>query len=149
MTDTTSITTVHGSAPTGPNAVDRFCGAITAAAIDRTDLFTDDAVLEATVPNWKFTARGAAAVRSELGGWYADPGRFDTLRRTPLPDGELVEFDLSWEEQGVTYACRQVHVLRLRDDRIAEDAVWCGGSWSPELVADMSAAQVAADGAPG
>jgi hypothetical protein len=146
MTDTTTVPIADG-AGTGSDAVDRFCDAITAATVDRADVFTDDALLEATVPNWKFSARGATAVRAELGRWFADPGRFEKLRRTPLPDGELVEFEFSWEEQGTTYACRQVHVLRLRDGRIAGDAVWCGGRWSPALVEEMAAAQRAADAA--
>jgi hypothetical protein len=138
MTDTTIDT----------SAVDRFCEAITCAGFERTDLFCDDAVLEAVVPNWRFVTRGAAAVRTELGHWFADPGCFVWLHRTPLPEGELVQFELVWEEHGVTHACRQVHVLRLRDGRIAEDAAWCGGRWPASLVAEISAAQLAADAAP-
>ncbi len=102
-------------------------------------------MLDATVPNWRFVRRGQGAVRAELSGWFADAGRFDTLRRTPLPDGELVEFDLAWEEGGVPHACRQAHVLLLRDGRIAQDTVWCGGRWPASLLADMEEAQRAAD----
>jgi hypothetical protein len=65
-------------------------------------VFVDDAVLDATVPNWRYTTRGGAAVRSELSRWYADPGTFEDLRRTRIDDGELVEFTLTWEENGLT-----------------------------------------------
>src|SRR5271155_5643056 len=82
-------------------AIDRFCSAIAAADLGKADVFCQDVVLDATVPNWRFVRRGQGAVRAELSGWFVDPGRFDTLRRTPLPDGELVEFDLAWKEGGV------------------------------------------------
>jgi len=126
-------------------AIDRFCAAIAAARVDEADVFCEDVVLDATVPHWHFVRRGQAAARAELSGWYADPGRFDTLRRTPLPDGELVQFDLAWEEGGVPHACRQAHVITLRDGRIARDTVWCGGRWPASLLADMEEAQRAAD----
>ncbi|HXQ60168.1 MAG TPA: hypothetical protein VN799_08710 [Acidimicrobiales bacterium] len=126
-------------------AIDRFCAGITAATVGHADVFCPDVVLDATVPNWHFVRRGRQAVQAELSGWFGDPGRFDTLRRTPLPDGELVQFDLAWEEGGVPHACRQVHVLALRDGLIARDTVWCGGRWPAALLADMEDAQRAAD----
>jgi hypothetical protein len=128
-----------------PTTIDRFCAAITGATLGSADLFCDDAVLDATVPNWHFVRRGRDSVRAELAHWFADPGRFDTLARTSLPDGELVEFDLSWVEGGVPHACRQAHVLQLRDGRIARDTVWCGGRWPASLLAEMEEVQQAAD----
>lgn len=124
---------------TSNNAVDRFLAGIEAGAIPD-EVFCRDAVLDATVPNWRFTVRGGEAVGAELGKWYADPGRFDDLRRSPLPDGELVEFALSWEEGGVPHACHQAHVLRLQDGRIATDTAWCGGRWPAALIDEMAAA---------
>jgi hypothetical protein len=126
-------------------AIDRFCAAIASATLGEADVFCPDVVLDATVPHWHFLRRGEESVRAELSGWYADPGRFDTLRRTALPDGELVEFDLAWEEGGVPHACRQAHVLALRDGRIAQDTVWCGGRWPASLLAEMEEAQRVAD----
>jgi hypothetical protein len=49
-------------------------------------------MLDATVPNWRFRVQGASAVGTELSRWFADPGQFEELRRTPLPDGEILEF---------------------------------------------------------
>jgi hypothetical protein len=131
-----------------PTTIDRFCAAITDASVGSADVFCEDAVLDATVPNWHFVRRGKDAVRAELDRWFADPGRFDTLRRTPIPDGELVEFDLTWIEGGVPHACRQAHVLHVRDGRIAQDTVWCGGRWPASLLAEMEAAQHRADRGP-
>jgi SnoaL-like domain len=108
------------------------------------DVFTDDAVLDATVPNWRFEVRGGAAVRRQLAEWFADPATFEALARTPLPDGELVEFTLTWEEGGVPHACHQAHLLRLRDGRIAHDTAFCGGRWPASLLAEMEEARRAA-----
>ncbi len=106
------------------------------------DVFCEDILLDATVPNWRFRVKGANAVRDELGTWYAEPGRFGELRRNTFDDGELVEFTLSWEEAGVTHTCHQAHLVRLRGDRIASDTVFCGGRWPATLLADMEQAQM-------
>jgi hypothetical protein len=133
------------SSPVTTSSVDRFCAGIEGATLGTADVFCQDAVLDATVPNWHFVRHGARAVQDELSRWYTDAGRFETLRRAPLPDGELVEFDLTWVEAGVPHACRQAHVLVVRDGRIARDTVWCGGRWPAALLAEMEEAQRTAD----
>lgn len=125
------------------DAIDTLLAGIEAGAVPE-GVFSDDAVLDATVPNWRFTARGSTAVHAELSKWFADPGSFEDLRRAPLPDGELVEFTLTWSEGGVTHMCHQAHILNIRDGQIASDTAWCGGRWPAQLIAEMAeAAQVA------
>jgi hypothetical protein len=104
-------------------------------------VFSEDAILDATVPNWRFSVHGGDAVRTELSRWFADPGRFEDLQRTSLPDGELVEFTLTWEEHRVAHACHQAHILRLRNDQIVADTAFCGGRWPAPLLAEMRAAR--------
>jgi hypothetical protein len=128
------------SDPQSGVAVERFLAAIEGATIATCDTFAEAMVLDATVPNWRFTVRGAPAVRDELARWYAHPGRFDALTRTPLPTGELIEFTLSWEEDGVPHAVHQAHVVEVHDDRIELDRVWCGGRWPAALLAEMAEA---------
>ncbi|HUJ65380.1 MAG TPA: hypothetical protein VLX59_07580 [Acidimicrobiales bacterium] len=120
-------------------AVDRLLAGIEAGAVPA-GIFTEDAALDATVPNWRFSVHGAEAVRHELGSWYADPGQFENVRRSPLPDGELVEFTLGWEEQGIPHACHQAHILRLVNGLVASDTAFCGGRWPASLLAEMQAA---------
>ena len=120
-------------------AVDRFIAAVEGAGMSA-EVFCSDAVLDATVPNWRYSVRGADAIGAELGRWYADPGRFADLRRIPLPDGELIEFTLRWEEDGVTHTCHQAHHIEVRDGQVAKDTAWCGGRWPASLVAEMEAA---------
>jgi hypothetical protein len=121
-------------------AVDRFLEAIENAALPQTDVFAGDATVDATVPHWRFSVVGDEAVRSEFAKWYADKGSFDELTRTPIAGGELVTYTLSWEEDGIPYACHQVHVLTVANDRIIADRVWCGGRWPADLLAEMEAA---------
>jgi hypothetical protein len=124
---------------TTTTVIDGLVAGIEAGSIP-TDVFCDDAVLDATVPNWRFSIKGGAAIQAELSGWFADPGRFEHVRRSPLPDGELVEFTLTWEEHGLPHACHQAHILRLRDGRVATDTAFCGGRWPASLLAEMDEA---------
>ena len=120
-------------------AIDALLAGIEAGAVPA-DVFRDDAILDATVPNWRYTTRGAARVVTELSRWYADPGSFNSLRRNVLDDGELVEFTLTWEENGVSHMCHQAHILRLREGLVASDTAFCGGRWPATLIAEMAAA---------
>jgi hypothetical protein len=120
------------------NAVDRLLAGIEAGSIPA-GIFASDAVLDATVPNWRFSVKGGEAVRHELGRWYADPGGFETLHRNPLPGGELVEFTLAWQEHGVAHACHQAHILRLANGQVTADTAFCGGRWPAPLLAEMQA----------
>lgn len=130
----------------GTDPVGALLAGIEGAALPE-DIFCEDALLDATVPNWRFRVQGAGSVRRELGRWYADPGRFEEVRRNALVDGELVEFTLCWEEEGMPHMCHQAHVVRLREGRIASDTVFCGGRWPESLLAQIQDAQLAAGGA--
>jgi len=122
------------------SAIEQLLAGIEAGVLPEA-VFGEDATLDATVPNWRFSVKGGEAVRTELSKWYADPGSFEDLQRTSLPDGELVEFTLSWEEQGVAHACHQAHILRVEYDRIVADTAFCGGRWPAPLLAEMQAAR--------
>lgn len=118
--------------------VDRFVAGVVAGSVP--DVFSEEAVLDATVPNWRFSVRGGEAVRATLSTWFADPGHFEALQRTTLPHGELVEFTLTWEEGGVAHTCHQAHILEISDRRIVGDTAFCGGRWPAPLVAEMQRA---------
>jgi hypothetical protein len=120
-----------------------FIAAVAAAAIPELDVFAPDALVDATVPNWRWTIRGEEDVKATFAHWFAVPGRFEESRRTDLVDGAVVEFLLVWDEDGVAYAAHQLHHLATRDGRIVRDTVFCGGRWPAELRAEMEAAAVA------
>jgi hypothetical protein len=123
-------------------AVDEFLQAIESATIPACEAWSADATLDATVPNWRLHASGADAIRAEYARWFADPARFDELRRYRLDadGGELIEYTLSWQEHGVPHAGHHMHLLRVRDGLIVSDMVFCGGRWPASLLAEMEAA---------
>ncbi len=118
--------------------IEQYLAAIEGAAMNDCDSLGSEITLDATVPNWRYQVQGSSAVRAELSRWYADTGAFEELKRTPLPTGELVEFTLRWEEEGVPYVAHQAHVLEVIDGRITRDQVWCGGRWPATLLAEMA-----------
>jgi hypothetical protein len=124
--------------------IDRLIEGIEHARISQTGAFAADAVLDATVPNWRFTVRGAPAIEAELGGWFADTGHFEELRRTAIPGGAIVEFVLTWEENGEPHMCHQAHRIEVSDGLIVADKVWCGGRWGAALQAEMAEAAASA-----
>jgi ketosteroid isomerase-like protein len=115
--------------------VGRLLDAIERGTVVPPGLFDAEAVLDATVPNWRYTRYGEEAVRETMAEWYCHRGTLESLSRTPLPAGELVEFTFHWEEDGVAHAAHQIHVLTLDGGRIVADTVFCGGRWPAPLLA--------------
>jgi hypothetical protein len=132
--------------PENGTAVDKLLASIEAGEPPPADIFAPAVILDATVPNWRFSRRGAEAVRAELSRWYRDPGTFEEVKRHLLPRGELVEFTLTWEENAIPHACHQVHVLMFEDGRVAQHTVFCGGRWPASLLAEMADAERVATG---
>jgi hypothetical protein len=122
--------------------IEKFLQAIESAAIPGCDVWSADATLDATVPGWRLHAAGPDAIRAEYARWFADLGHFDELRRYPVSGGasEVVEYTLSWTENGVPHAGHHMHLITVRGDRIASDMVFCGGRWPAALLAEMEAA---------
>lgn len=120
--------------------IDEFLAAIVSADIGRCAAWSDDAHLDATVPNWRFSRFGAAAVRVEYGRWFANPGKLEGLRRFPIEKGEVVEYTINWQEDGVPHAAHHVHLLEVVGEHIVADTVMCGGRWPASLLAEMEAA---------
>ncbi|HUL26199.1 MAG TPA: hypothetical protein VLW44_10575 [Streptosporangiaceae bacterium] len=127
-------------------AVEKFLHAIESATIPACDVWSADATLDATVPNWRLHVAGPDAIRAEYARWFADPGCFDELRHYPVggADGggasDVVEYTLSWSENGVPHAAHHIHLLTVRDGLIVADTVLCGGRWPASLLAEMEAA---------
>ena len=131
----------HHEVPQMSDVIDRFTAAIEAATMSEAHLFAADAVLDATVPHWRFTLRGPGDISDELGRWYADPGHFESISRTDIPGGAaLVRFVLCWEENGEPHMCHQAHIIEHAGDRITRDTVYCGGRWNSALMAEMAEA---------
>ncbi len=132
MTSTSTTTTT---------AVDRLLDVVVGARVVDADIYAEDALLDATVPGWRFSVAGAASIGYQFAEWFRDPGQLEELARHRTPTGEVVEYTLTWEEGGIPHAAHHVHVLTVEDDRIARDNFWCGGRWPAPLLAEMEAAR--------
>jgi hypothetical protein len=121
--------------------VDLLLDGIQAGSVS-TDAYAPDATFDGVVPGWRFTLQGAPAITAEYGRWFAHPAELRELHRSPTATGEVIEYTVSWVEDGVPHAGRHVHVLTLDPDtgRIVTDHVWCGGRWPAGLLAEMEAA---------
>jgi hypothetical protein len=104
--------------------------------------YADDATWDGVVPGWRYALSGAEAIAAEYAGWFTHPAELHELRRSALPDGEVVEYTVAWTEDGVPHAGRHVHVITVdpATGRIVADHVWCGGRWPAHLLAEMEAA---------
>jgi hypothetical protein len=121
-------------------AIDSYLDAIETGTSPAADVFAADVLFDATVPNWRFRLLGEDRLRKQFAQWFKDPGTFDAVERTPLPDGELVRFELSWMEAGQPWAAHQTHRITLDGDRIAGVTMFCGGRWPAPLLAEMEEA---------
>ena len=144
MTTTTPPTARTSRTTTIDSLLDAICG----GAGVPVRLLAPEAVLDATVPGWRFSAAGADAVASQYSRWFDHPGTFEELERLAIDGGEVVTYLLTWVERGVPHAAHHCHVLRLGGDgRIASDRFFCGGRWGASDLAEMAAAERERDNA--
>ena len=136
------MTTTAPNPTRGSLTVDRFLDAISGGAGISAHLLAADTVLDATVPDWRFTVRGSDAVARQYGAWFAVPAAFEELERLPVGDGEVITYLLTWEENGVPHAAHHCHVLRFDGNGcIIQDRFFCGGRWDASRLAEMAAAE--------
>ena len=126
------------------DAVDTLLAAVLAGdGAAARSVLADDAVLDATVPGWRFSRRGAAAIADQYRGWFDAPGRFEELERQPTPTGEVVTYLVASQDRGVPYAARHCHVLTIdaTTGKITRDQFFCGGRWDAASLAAMAEAE--------
>ena len=121
------------------NPITRLLDAVAAGTGVPTDIFAPDAVLDATVPGWRFEKHGPAAIATKLSGWYETPATLTEVTRSPVPGGETVRFTQACDGPAGPWAARQVHVLTVDGGRIVRQEMWCGGRWDAERQAAMRA----------
>jgi hypothetical protein len=129
---------------TQSSAVDRLLDLIaTGRGGDAADLYAPDAVLDATVPGWRFQKHGGTAIAGVWEGWFDAPGELQELERTATPDGEVVSYLQTAVDEGTPFAAHHCHVLALdpASRLVRRHLVWCGGRWSEGRLQEMAEAQ--------
>jgi len=125
----------------GPEAIRKFVEAMRTAQWDGlAAMYTDDALFDASVPNWHFQLEGGEKSVAQLADWFGiAPTVFEPVV-TATEDGAVVDFELrrtcpgnpSENHAPHLEGTRQAHIFRLRDGKIAEQRVYCSGEWLEE-----------------
>jgi hypothetical protein len=124
---------------TTATAIDRLLTALETGTRVPAGTYAADAVLDLTVPNWRFAVRGDDAIADLWQHFHGVPGHFEQTRRFPTETGEVVEYTLTWNGPGGTHAVHHCHLLDVDNGVITSDTLFCGGQWGPELLAEMGA----------
>ena len=102
------------------------------------DLYRPDALIDVSVPQWRFQLRGRDAVRELFRTDLAlvrDSGRVSGWRETPTADGLVVEWEVRFVAEGEERLFREVHVFRTDGVAITEHADYCTGIWDAATIA--------------
>lgn len=137
------MTTTPAPHPSPSGAVDQLLAAVEAGrGAESVAAYSPDAVVDATVPGWRFHMRGRDAIAAEYANWFKDPAIFEELDRVQTPTGEVVMYLISWTERGVPHAAHHCHVLSLDPSTglIDRERVFCGGRWDATALAAMAEA---------
>lgn len=113
--------------------VDRFRELVEGAEFERlAGLYAPEALLDVTLPAWRFQLRGPDAIRSQFRAWYEVPARILRWDVRSADWGAVIEAE-ELHEDGIYF--RYTYHLTIEDDRIARHLVFCPGAWTPEDVA--------------
>jgi hypothetical protein len=102
------------------------------------DLYGLDAVIDVSVPQWRFQLQGREAIRELLREELAHlegGGRVSGWRVTPIDDGLVAEVEVRFVEDGEERQWREVHLFHTKDDAIAEHVNYCTGIWDAATIA--------------
>ena len=99
--------------------------------------YQEDVLADVNVPSWRFQVAGRATVeklfdRDELG---LPDLRLRSFRTVPTADGCIVEVEVRARRGDDTVQWRDMHLLRVRDGRVAEHVTYCTGHWNAAAIA--------------
>ena len=102
------------------------------------DLYRADALLDVSVPQWRFQLQGRDAIRlwlreelDEVGG----AGEVAAWRATPFSDGLVVEWEVRFTRDGEQHLWREVHLFHTDGEAITEHVNYCTGIWDAATIA--------------
>jgi hypothetical protein len=104
------------------------------------DLFAPDVFADVTLPTWRLQAAdidGLVAIRRE---GHPSTGRVTQHRVDLIPDGFVLEFSESWEQDGDEWSSREMMRASVHDGLIAEVSIYCTGDWNTQRVTEHAAA---------
>ncbi len=101
------------------------------------DLYRQDAILDASVPQWRYQLQGRDAIRAQHAQEFGSVrgARVAASRVTPTLDGVVVEIEGCFEEDGEECLWREVHILHTDGAAITEHVGYCTGIWDAATIA--------------
>jgi hypothetical protein len=101
-------------------------------------LYRADALLDVSVPQWRFQLQGQAAIcqwlREEIEA-VGGAGRVASWRVTPTFDGLVVEWEVQFTRDGEEHLWREVHLFHTDGEVITEHVNYCTGIWDAATIA--------------
>ena len=103
--------------------------------------YAEDVLVDVNVPSWRFQVVGRSALeelfnRDELG---LPELRLRAFRAVPTVDGCSVEVEVRARRGAETVQWRDIHVLHVRDGKVAEHVTYCTGHWDAAAIAGQDA----------
>lgn len=102
------------------------------------ELYRPDALLDVSVPQWRYQLQGREAIRQALAEELAPlvgSARVTGQRATPTDDGVVVELEVRFEQNGEERQWREVHLFHTDGAAITEHLNYCTGVWDAATIA--------------
>ena len=101
-------------------------------------LYRPDAILDVSVPQWRYQLQGRDAIREALAeeaGYLTGGARVTGQRATPTEGGVVVELEVRFVQEGEERQWREVHLFRTDGTAITEHVNYCTGIWDAATIA--------------
>lgn len=102
------------------------------------ELYRPDALLDVSVPQWRYQLQGREAIRQALAEELAPllgSARVTGQRATRTDDGVVVELEVRFEQDGEERQWREVHLFHTDGAAITEHLNYCTGVWDATTIA--------------
>ena len=103
------------------------------------DVFTEDLFLDGHPPYWRFQLQGRDQFAAWLAGYAPAGTEVDVARTVPTASGFVTELTGRHEEDGAEMTDRKIVLCEVRDGRVSELTIYCGGDWDADLRARHAA----------
>lgn len=92
-------------------------------------LYAPDAILDVTLPAWRFQLQGRAAIAAQFAHWYEIPARILRWDVRSASWGAVLEAE-EIHDDGIYF--RYTYHLIVEDGEIVRHFVFCPGAWTTE-----------------
>ncbi len=122
-----------------PTVAERIAARLAALDFDGlAELYRADALLDVSVPSWRYQLLGSDAIRESLreeAGYLTEGARVTGQRVTPTDDGVVVELQVRFVQEGEERQWREVHLFHTDGVAITEHVNYCTGIWDAATIA--------------